>query len=181
MALPTVRMHSPNSPFPISSLVLSTGAVAVTGGYANVPILQVKEAMAKNWAIVDPAFRWPPRKSDMCPPAPLSPVIYLPAPTQPIVDNGAGDWNSYPNNTTRMNPASAGMTGGPALGGPDIVKFFPAFRPQADSTPYAALALPDGTSINVPYPGMGVVTVPDQHVAFFKTQGWVLLSDVMPS
>jgi hypothetical protein len=159
MALPTVRMEShAYASLPSSfTLTLATGAVIVTAGRCNVPLLGVKEALQKCFTFTDAAFQWPPARNAMCPPAPLSPVV------QPVSPG------------PRVDPLSA--VGGYGWQTPAHVAGVASMNP--DPSPYAVLTLPDSTSMKVPYPGLGIVNVPDQFVAYYKTQSWVLLSDVL--
>jgi hypothetical protein len=184
MALPTVRMEShayANLPSPFN-LTLATGVVTVTAGRCVVPLLGVKEALQKNFIFSDTNFPWPLPKNAMAPPSPLTQGAYAAKPVAPLTPSGLGpSAYNYPNNTQPMGPSSGwdGMSTAPS-GGPDITKFAPAWRPDADLKPYAQVTMGDGYVLQVPNPGLGIVVVPDKYVAYCRdTLSWVLLSDVM--
>ncbi len=76
--IPRMRMHS--STHGTHPLKLHGAApIAVEAGYALVPYPQVRNAMALNWGL-DPSQAWPPRRSSMSPPEPLTPGDVVPLP-----------------------------------------------------------------------------------------------------
>lgn len=172
MALPSVRMEAHHASYP--SLLLSDGStVTITNGRCNVPWQRVREMLDKGFTITDPAIKYPPAKGAMCPPTPLTPVAQpnnaAPAPYY--------TWPRDPVPLTRVDPPAV-----PSVGGAADMLPRRALGPLPGSTayaPYAVVNLPDGTTINAPYPGSNYIEIPEKHIAYFKTQGWLLLSENM--
>ena len=164
MTLPVVSMefHSHIGP----NLRLTGGAspvtVTVTNGRASVPWGSVAEAMVRGFIISDPSVKFPPSRGAMCPPAPLTPVLYPAAPTPPTP--------FYPGSSIANNPTDPILLPAAAA---------PSFRPEADRRPYAVVTLPDSTTINATYPGSNYVEIPEKHIAGMKLLGWTLLSEWM--
>ncbi len=182
MTLPTVRMEAHHMPASMTTLNLPGGvSLAFANGRVTVPWGSVREAIARGFIISDPAVRFPPGRSDMCPPSAL-PVLYPTtqgAPVVPSSSSGAYE-NQFPPLTRPLGPSQLGEIGEPAIGGATVqTRFMPAWRPDADFVPYAAITLPDGSTWKAKNPGTGIVNVPEQYISYFKGLGWLLLSEWM--
>jgi len=187
MTLPVVAMESHAFTTAATtaswSLKFSTGATLTVSavGRVSVPWQLVGEAIQKGFIITDQnAVRYPPRSGDMCPPSPLTTVVYAAAPAAQLAPVGyeaaaAANPQMY-GNAPSANPNAPKTLAEVAPTGPQATRMW---QPSQDPRPYAVVNLPDGTTMNAYYPGSNIIQIPEQHIAYFKGLGWTLLREWM--